>query len=139
MGVLGVSEKILLAAEFGESILHRPSPAALKLIFGSLSLNTYRVTMTHLVNRRLLQRVADKEKTLIRLSLDGAARVAALKPQSLLPSETWDGKWRLISFDVPVYLKQARFALRRKLQSYGCGMLHKSVWITSRAVLEELE
>ena len=42
----------------------------------------------------------------------------------------WDGKWRLVIFDVPEKHKKAREALRRKLKDLNFSRLQDSVWVT---------
>ncbi|MFH0806277.1 MAG: hypothetical protein V1885_00955 [Candidatus Brennerbacteria bacterium] len=46
----------------------------------------------------------------------------------------WDGKWRLVSFDVPVVQNRARHQLRVLLIEFGFYPLHKSVWASPYAV-----
>lgn len=41
----------------------------------------------------------------------------------------WDGKWRLIIFDIPEKYKKARGALRDKLKGMNFFPLQKSAWI----------
>lgn len=43
--------------------------------------------------------------------------------------EKWDGKWRMVIFDVPEKKKKAREALRNKLKDLGFKELQKSVFI----------
>jgi len=43
--------------------------------------------------------------------------------------ESWDGKWYLISFDIPVNKNVKRDRLRRLLKSYEFYPLQKSVWV----------
>lgn len=45
-------------------------------------------------------------------------------------SRRWDGKWRLVIFDVPQSKASARARLRRSLADRGFGYLQNSVWIT---------
>ena len=49
----------------------------------------------------------------------------------------WDGKWRMVLFDVPQYRSGDRIRLRRSLASRGFGYLQKSVWITPDPLLNE--
>jgi len=49
----------------------------------------------------------------------------------------WDGRWRLVLFDVPRTCNTTRDKLRRYLQSRGFGYLQNSVWITPDPVNEE--
>ena len=41
----------------------------------------------------------------------------------------WDGKWRVVIFDIPETLKKARDALRNRLKSCGFQELQKSVFV----------
>jgi len=41
----------------------------------------------------------------------------------------WDGKWRLISFDVPLDCNRERTLLRSLLKQFDFYRLHKSVWV----------
>jgi len=49
----------------------------------------------------------------------------------------WDGRWRLVAFDVPEARRSARNQLRRYLRSRGFGCLQGSVWITPDPVVDE--
>ncbi|MDP3975045.1 MAG: hypothetical protein Q8P88_02035 [Candidatus Jorgensenbacteria bacterium] len=42
----------------------------------------------------------------------------------------WDGKWRLIAFDVPVSENAARYRLYALLAAFGFVALQRSVWIS---------
>lgn len=41
----------------------------------------------------------------------------------------WDGKWRIVMFDVPESRRRVRDQLRRLLQEAGLKRLHDSVWV----------
>lgn len=49
----------------------------------------------------------------------------------------WDGKWRLITFDIPEKLRQERNWLRHSLQAAHYKMLHKSVFVGKFPLDEE--
>ena len=51
----------------------------------------------------------------------------------------WDGKWRLIIFDIPHSYKPARDALRRKLLTLEFYPLQKSVFITPYPYENEID
>jgi len=52
-------------------------------------------------------------------------------------SRRWDGKWRMVIFDVPQTQASARARLRRSLASRGFGYLQDSVWITPDPLASE--
>ena len=52
-------------------------------------------------------------------------------------SREWDGRWRLVLFDVPTVQNSHRTRLRRYLRDKGFGYLQNSVWITPDSLEEE--
>jgi hypothetical protein len=51
----------------------------------------------------------------------------------------WDGKWRLVMFDIPHTKKRAREALRQKLKELGFYQLQKSVFIFPYECANEID
>ena len=51
----------------------------------------------------------------------------------------WDGKWRIVVFDIPERIKRARDALRDKLKELGFYELQKSVFIFPFKCEDEIE
>lgn len=51
----------------------------------------------------------------------------------------WDGKWRLIMFDVPEEKKPARQAINYALKKIGCTHYQKSVFITPYPCAKEID
>lgn len=49
----------------------------------------------------------------------------------------WDGKWRLVLFDVPQVRSSQRTQLRRYLRSKGFGYLQNSVWVSPDPLQQE--
>ncbi|MBM3888112.1 MAG: hypothetical protein FJ388_03195 [Verrucomicrobia bacterium] len=54
-------------------------------------------------------------------------------------SRHWDGRWRLVLFDVPTTENTRRDALRRYLREKGFGYLQNSVWVTPDLLQDERE
>jgi hypothetical protein len=59
------------------------------------------------------------------LTNKGKLRYESLKEKRVT---RWDGKWRLVSFDVYEKNRNKRDLLRKELQSYGFQMIHQSTW-----------
>ena len=75
----------------------------------------------------------ESENGLIALSLTEKGKLKALNYQLeniKNKKEKWDGKWRMVAFDIPEKHKGGRDALRRKLKKVGFCELQKSVLIT---------
>jgi len=72
------------------------------------------------------------EKLKLKVTNKGLVRLEKLsfKHLSLPKGQKWDGKWRIVTFDIPESKRRARDALRRLLKELGFSQLHKSVWVT---------
>lgn len=96
----------------------------------------------------LRRRLADLERRQFierRSSHDGGPRVLRLTESGRVQAlggrdpeacwgRTWDGRWRLVLFDVPVSQGSSRTRLRRYLRIRGFGCLQKSVWVSPHPV-----
>jgi DNA-binding transcriptional regulator PaaX len=80
------------------------------------------------------------KQTYIRLSPEGKKQAGAQQIDELLidTSPTWDGKWRILIFDIPEQTRIKREALRGKLKELGFVLLQKSVWVHAYPCRDEL-
>lgn len=53
--------------------------------------------------------------------------------------ENWDGKWRIVIFDIPEKRRAARQFLRKKLIEWGFQKWQKSVWACKKNCTQQLE
>ena len=53
--------------------------------------------------------------------------------------ERWDGKWRMVAFDIPQKYKKGRDALREKLKKIGFCGLQKSVFLSPDIIADEIK
>ena len=53
-------------------------------------------------------------------------------------TKEWDGKWRMVAFDIPEPYRRGRNALRQKLKNIGFKELQKSVFVTHFDCLKEI-
>ncbi len=60
-----------------------------------------------------------------------------LKPLKQLGK--WDGRWRLVMFDIPESERDVRDRLRRALTNLGLGILQASVWISPNDIKDEVK
>lgn len=77
----------------------------------------------------------------VRLVLTEQGKQRAVGAQLCLnrtTSKRWDGKWRLVLFDIPTELRTARDALRHLLKRLGFVQLQKSAWIYPYDCAEEI-
>lgn len=79
----------------------------------------------------------EKEKTnKIILKLTNLGRDAVGDLVSL--EEEWDGKWRIVLFDIPESKNSVRDLFRRRLKDWGFKKWQQSVWITKSNVTDRL-
>ncbi len=53
-------------------------------------------------------------------------------------NDKWDGKWRIISYEIPESKRDLRDRLRREMQGWGLGPWHRSFWLTPHPILNNL-
>lgn len=58
---------------------------------------------------------------------------------ALAPNYHWDGRWRLIMFDIPEYSRASRHTIRQLLKELGFKQLQMSVWIHPLPCLDQFE
>src|SRR5213592_1453562 len=72
-----------------------------------------------------------------RLTWQGRLHALGGRDPQVRWSREWDGRWRLVLFDVPTKQNTYRKRLRRYLRDKGFGYLQNSVWITPDSLAEE--
>ncbi|MDO8474009.1 MAG: hypothetical protein Q7S62_00420 [bacterium] len=94
-----------------------------------------------LYQSRMIQRKenSDGSETLL-LTKKGKLKALTFHFEHLkIKKENWDGKWRLVIFDIPEKIRAGRNALRRKLRDLGFYELQKSALIFPYACEKELK
>ncbi len=66
-------------------------------------------------------------------------RMGKFEEMEIKRPEKWDGKWRIIIFDIPNTKKGARDALRERLNVLGFCQMQKSVFVHPFASLTQIE
>lgn len=83
----------------------------------------------------------EKNSTLT-LVLNNKGKIKALRYQidnMKIKPQNWDGRWRLVIFDIPEEQKPARDALRFRLKKLGLHELQKSVFISPFKCKDEID
>ncbi len=76
---------------------------------------------------------------LYRLTEKGRLHALGGRDPEVQWARPWDGRWRLVLFDVPMKQDAHRVRMRRYLRTRGFGCLQGSVWITPDPVQGEAE
>lgn len=72
------------------------------------------------------------------LRLTDTGKMRAVHAQMQDAPEKWDGKWRIVIFDIPERRRAARDLLRHHLKSWGFEIWQQSVWATKRNCVDLL-
>lgn len=53
--------------------------------------------------------------------------------------DKWDGKWRILSYEIPEKKRDLRDKLRREVAGWGLGPWHRSFWLTPHPITDNLK
>lgn len=81
------------------------------------------------------------DKTTISITKDGKNKLVEynIDDMEIKKPKIWDGKWRIISFDIPEKQKTAREALRMKLKDFDFYHLQKSLFACPFPCRDEID
>lgn len=82
----------------------------------------------------LVEQVNLKDDVLLRLTEGGRDLIS-----DHFEDKEWDGKWRVVIFDIPEEKRIIRNLFRRNLKKWGFKHLQKSVWFSKRDVFNKVE
>ena len=82
--------------------------------------------------QKLIEYVCDKDgKTVVKITKKGETRLRAfdIELMEIKRPKKWDGKWRLVMFDIPMRFTKGREALRFHLKELDFFQFQKSAWV----------
>ena len=82
-------------------------------------------------DRLISQGLLRREDGFLRLTPQGKTVIRSLEIREfqITQPKRWDGKWRVLIFDIPEYRKSLRDKIRRTLEAVGFVRLQDSVWV----------
>jgi phenylacetic acid degradation operon negative regulatory protein len=96
--------------------------------------------IAELEREKFLERKSRRlDHRIYRLTAEGRLHALGGRDPQVQWARFWDGRWRLVLFDVPATENARRDRLRRTLQEQGFGYLQNSVWITPDALPQQLK
>jgi CRISPR-associated endonuclease Cas2 len=117
-----------------------------KFLYGDLK-KLYRAdSLTHSLSRAerkgWIKKLINEEKAYVALTTLGREELVKLKEDRGLKltsgKKRWDGRYRLVIFDIPEKSRIVRDTLRRRLKEFGFVGWQKSVWVTKENVTRAL-
>ena len=85
-----------------------------------------------------MEKIVEKGKAYYQLTGRGREKISKKFPVLDLAKQKWDGKWRMVIFDVPKEKNHRRDRLREKLKQLGFGMWQESVYISPHQLAADL-
>ncbi len=100
-----------------------------------------REALESLRRRRLVEFTEKGKELLLTITEAGRRRIRRFEFDTLEfdPPKRWDGRWRVLIFDVPETKARERKALRDKLRDLGFYQLQKSVWVYPHHCHDEID
>ncbi len=87
-------------------------------------------TVKRLLDRELVSIKEAGSKSIVKLTEKGKQKVLEFSFDEIkIPERDWDGRWRLVVFDIPNSRRKERDMFRRKLKELGFFPLQESVFI----------
>lgn len=84
---------------------------------------------TGLRRYKFIRRIGESDRHILTHKGEQRFRKIFIDEVVIKKQKKWDGKWRLVMYDLPIRFKKARDAFRWKLKDLGFYQLQKSVWI----------
>lgn len=97
-------------------------------------------TLSTLLKEELITSTNQAEITEKKYSLTekGLQALALTFPYVRYLKGKWDGKWRVLSYEIPEKKRELRDRLRREVAGWGLGPWHRSFWLTPHPIIDNL-
>ncbi|MFH1201238.1 MAG: hypothetical protein V1484_02870 [bacterium] len=128
LAIASVPALVLIAASMGNAV------QVFKQFESSKRFNKKQIqnSFSHLQRKKLIEYIADKDgKTIVKITKKGESKLKAFAIDliEIKKPKKWDGKWRLVMFDIPMRFTKGREALRYHLKNLNFLQFQKSAWI----------
>jgi DNA-binding transcriptional regulator PaaX len=128
LAILSIPMLVFVAAAMGNAV------QVLKQFESGKNFNKKQIRSSfhHLRRQKLIEYVSDRKgKTIVKITQKGKSKLRAFAIDliEIKPQKKWDGKWRLVMFDIPMRFTNGREALRYHLKKLNFFQFQKSAWI----------
>lgn len=98
-------------------------------------------TLNRLEKQKLIEIVQEENLQVVKITNNGRRKILKYAINGLVieKPEFWDGKWRLVSYDVPKELKSLREVFREYLKVWKFYPLHESVFLHAYPCEQQVE
>lgn len=104
-----------------------------------LSLNQKtRGTLSTMIREGLIDKSDQPDNSKYKVTEKGFSELCLIFPYFRFMKDNWDGKWRVLSYEIPEKKRDLRDRLRREVAGWGLGPWHRSFWLTPHPIIENL-
>lgn len=142
MGIKERRTKILLALFLLSDVNFSPVTFTLDLEKAfDISLNQKtKGTLKEMTNNNIISSLpSETDQRKYALTEKGLKELSLHFPFCRFLKDSWDNKWRILSYEIPEVKRELRDKLRREVAGWGLGPWHRSFWITPHPIIEELK
>jgi len=135
-----IYERFLLGLSFSADVLYElymagSTSSGRRHFFSSWSPPGYKKqsfynTYSRLLRTGYIEKIVKNGRPVLRLTSKANQKIKRDFPLLKMQKKKWDGKWRVVIFDIGEKLRYERDLLRNKLKDLGFGMLQRSVYIS---------
>ncbi len=93
------------------------------------------IAIRQLREKGYIDKEKDGNKLIIKLTQSGKDKAII---SQVLKNEVWDGKWRIVVFDIPEDKRKVRNIFRGRLKIWGFKPWQKSVWVSKKNIRKAL-
>ncbi|OGK25509.1 hypothetical protein A3A46_02745 [Candidatus Roizmanbacteria bacterium RIFCSPLOWO2_01_FULL_37_13] len=94
-----------------------------------------RGTISAIIKEGLIEKPSDN---IYQLTEKGFYSLCLKFPFFRFLRDSWDHKWRVLSYEIPEKKREIRDRLRREVSGWGLGPWHRSFWLTPHPIIENL-
>lgn len=142
---LRVRDRLLLGlALLGDAYFEVAEPFSIQMkkMKGFLPLD-YKAThfassVSKMLRTGYMEKVIKDGEPYLRLAGKGKQTLVRDFPLFTWQNQRWDGKWRIVFYDIPEEMRKTRLRLQQQLMDLGFGKIQESVYLSPYDVAEDL-
>lgn len=96
-------------------------------------------TLSQITKEGLVNRENDVDFSQYQMTEKGFHALCLEFPYFRYLRDTWDNKWRILSYEIPEKKRELRDKLRREVTGWGLGPWHRSFWLTPHPIIANLK
>lgn len=137
--ILTFTDEVLLMLDEFSLLAYRPMLKALEMINGDTQRHALINQITRLKREGYIEKIKRNGDIFYKITESGKTKISNLPAPIHKRSRKWDGKWRIVIFDIPEEDRDKRNLIREGLRELRFGKLQGSVWISPHDVGHKVE